>query len=109
MNASRAVSDVVSGHDYVSASAMSPAVNVELLPIAKALADPRLQTEWDALVADASEPNPFVERWYIEAALHVLAPADIRLAVVRDGRLLGVMPLIWQNGYGGLPIVHVQN
>lgn len=109
MDAGRAVSKVVSGHDYSSGHAMSPAINVELLPIATAFADTRLQAEWDALVDHASEPNPFVERWYVKAALHVAEGADVRLAVVRDGRLLGLMPLVWQKGYAGVPVVHVQN
>lgn len=90
-------------------AAHTPGGAVQFIRLKEALADPQLAAEWAALAASAAEPNPFAERWYIEAAAHVLEKADVRLAVVRDTGLLGLIPLVWQRGYAGLPLVHVQN
>ena len=54
-----------------------------------------LQVAWDALAACASEPNPFLESWYLLPALRALDPkgtAQILLFEV-DGDLAGLMPL----------------
>ena len=82
---------------------------VTTLTIAELRADTSLLAEWDALAAQASEPNPFGERWYLEAALSALGSDTIRIAAVRDESLIGVMPLTAQNRYAGLPIAHMQN
>src|SRR3546814_184668 len=56
-----------------------------------------LAAGWDALAAEASEPNPFVERWCLQSSLHLLdSDRQARLVMVRDGGagpVLGVMPL----------------
>jgi CelD/BcsL family acetyltransferase involved in cellulose biosynthesis len=66
---------------------------------------------WDLLASHASEPNPFAERWYLSAALNALGSDAVRVAVVRDdaGSMIGMLPLIWQSRYAGLPVAHVQN
>ena len=95
--------------------AFSPVTAVPVLPkvttltIAELRADAALLAEWDALAEQASEPNPFAERWYLEAALDALGSDTIRIAVVRDDTLIGIIPLIAQSYYAGLPIAHVQN
>ena len=95
--------------------AFSPVTAVPVLPkvttlnIAELRADAALLAEWDELAASASEPNPFGERWYLEAALTALGGDDICVAIVRDDALIGIMPLITQSHYAGLPIAHVQN
>ena len=70
-----------------------------------------LAAGWDALAADASEPNPFVERWCLQSALHLLDPErQARLVLVRDGEggpVIGVMPLAPALHYGRLPLRHV--
>lgn len=110
MNMQQAVADSGEGRDYARpAAAPSGRVGVELLPLDQALATPGLAAEWDALAQRASEPNPFAERWYLDAAIAAASGADIRLAIVRDGGLLGLMPLIWHRRYAGLPVANVQN
>ncbi|SKB61376.1 GNAT family N-acetyltransferase [Sphingopyxis flava] len=85
-------------------------------PLTVRVADPLalssdLAAAWDALAAEASEPNPFAERWCLQSALHLLDPdRQARLVFVRDGdagRVIGVMPLAAATRYGRLPLRHV--
>lgn len=75
-----------------------------------ALSD-ELATAWDRLADDASEPNPFAERWCLQSALHLLDPERrARLVMVRDGSVgpvIGIMPLAPAAKYGRLPLRHV--
>jgi CelD/BcsL family acetyltransferase involved in cellulose biosynthesis len=74
------------------------------------LADAALHREWDALAGQASEPNPFAERWYMLAALNAFAAPALRIVLVRDGStLLGIIALVAEPRYAGLPIAHSQN
>lgn len=95
-------------------------VNAAAAPDAAALAvrivDPlalsdQLAAAWDGLADEASEPNPFAERWCLQPALHLLDPRrEARLVMVmgdRDGPLIGVMPLASALKYGPLPLRHV--
>lgn len=70
-----------------------------------------LAAAWDRLADEASEPNPFAERWCLQSALHLLDPERCaRLVLVREGRdgaLIGVMPLAPATRYGRLPLRHV--
>ena len=74
-----------------------------------ALSD-ELAAAWDRLAADASEPNPFAERWCLQSALHLLDPErHARLVVVRDGSdgpVIGIMPVAPASHYGRLPLRH---
>lgn len=67
---------------------------------------------WDRLARNASEPNVFAERWFVEPGLrHLLqdGPAWI-LAVWRGpGELIGLLPVRVEARYGRAPIAHVQN
>ena len=67
--------------------------------------------EWNELAAHASEPNPFAERWFVEASLrHLRGSEPVRLIAVRAaGRLIGIVPLCLHSHYGRLPIRNVQN
>jgi CelD/BcsL family acetyltransferase involved in cellulose biosynthesis len=84
---------------------------VEIMGAQAIVADQAIAAAWDQLSVDASEPNPFAERWYLAAAVKALAgPHDITIAMVWDGdALIGLMPLQLQSRYAGLPIAHVQN
>lgn len=66
---------------------------------------------WAALAAQASEPNPFLEHWFLRPALaHLHAGATVWLAIGESqGRLIGLMPLTIAPHYGRLPIRHVTN
>ena len=85
-------------------------------PLAVRVADPlslsdELAAAWDRLADEASEPNPFAERWCLQPALHLLDPdRRARLVMVRAdgaGPLIGVMPLAPAVKYGRLPLRHV--
>jgi len=85
-------------------------------PVTVRVADPLalssdLAAAWDSLAAEASEPNPFAERWCLQSALHLLDPdRQARLVIVRDGHsgpVIGVMPLAAATRYGRLPLRHV--
>lgn len=79
---------------------------------AVAVAQPgdRLDAAWTALAAEASEPNPFAEAWFVRPGLEHLAPDGVRLLELQDaGHLLGLLPVTLAERYGRAPIRHVQN
>lgn len=85
-------------------------------PLAVRIVDPLaltgdLAAAWDGLAGDASEPNPFAERWCLQSALHLLDPdRRARLVVVqgdRGGPVIGIMPLAPADRYGRWPMRHV--
>ncbi len=96
-------------HALVPASGVAGAPAVEIVTPAVLLADPQLCAEWDALARHASEPNPFAERWYLDAALQALDRGNVQLAVVRDQALVGLMPLVREGHYARLPLPHKRN
>jgi CelD/BcsL family acetyltransferase involved in cellulose biosynthesis len=84
----------------------------ELNPAADA--PDRLGPAWDALAADAAEPNVFAEHWFATAGLRNLAPADLQMLEVWQGDgarpvLVGILPLCHAPRYGRVPVRHVQN
>jgi Acetyltransferase (GNAT) domain len=110
MNAPGAVSVPVMARASACAGEAGADCRVELFSPASLLGDCELAEEWDAFSAQASEPNPFGERWYLAAALQALDNKNVRIAAVRDAQgLAGLVPLIWQSHYARLPIAHVQN
>lgn len=66
---------------------------------------------WDALAIDAAEPNPFAERWFIEASQRYAAGDQAcRIAIVDDDNgPIGIAPLGRQSDYGRLTVDHVEN
>jgi CelD/BcsL family acetyltransferase involved in cellulose biosynthesis len=64
---------------------------------------------WDALAANAAEPNPFMERWCLGAGLAAFDTADeISLAALTvDGTLTGILPLVRRWSYEGYPLPHL--
>ncbi|QDX27833.1 GNAT family N-acetyltransferase [Sphingomonas suaedae] len=84
-----------------------PGAEAEWLPLSP-LAD-RLCEEWDALAAEAAEPDVFAQRWFADASA-ALAPPDARLLAIRSaGRLIGLMPVGRDSRYGRLPLRHSVN
>jgi len=65
--------------------------------------------EWDALVARAAEPNPFAERWCLEAGLNAFDPEVSLAALTVEGTLAGLMPLARSWRYEQYPIPHIGN
>ena len=65
-----------------------------------------LVADWEALAADAAEPNPYYEHWMLLPALEAYgAGDDFRCIVVWDnGALAGVLPMRLTRGYRGLPL-----
>jgi Acetyltransferase (GNAT) domain len=109
MNARVAIAATANTRAFAPAAAAPALPKVTTLTIAELRADAPLLAEWDALASQASEPNPFAERWYLEAALGALGGDDIRIAVIRNDMLIGIMPLVTQSRYAGLPVSHMQN
>lgn len=81
--------------------------NVRVLSLADAGA-PAFVAQWDALTANASEPNPFFESWFAEPSLvHLGTGKMAALIAVFDGRaLIGVVPAAQQRSYYGYPVPH---
>ncbi len=65
-----------------------------------------LVPDWEALAADAAEPNPFYEHWALLPALEAYAAReDVRcIAVWQDGRLDALFPMTLERRYRGLPL-----
>lgn len=93
-----------------------PANAAPAAPLTVRVVDPlalssELAAAWDRLAAEASEPNPFAERWCLQSALHLLDPErHARLVMVRDGSdgpVIGIMPVAAATHYGRLPLRHV--
>jgi CelD/BcsL family acetyltransferase involved in cellulose biosynthesis len=66
---------------------------------------------WDDLSAHASEPNVFLERWFLDASLkHLPHPDGIQLGFVSDGQqLIGVAAFFMARRYGRMVLRHVQS
>jgi CelD/BcsL family acetyltransferase involved in cellulose biosynthesis len=83
-------------------------VSARLLPLREASIT---AAEWDSLAGEASEPNPFAERWFAEPGFRNLAGGcDVQLAEIRSGmRFIGLLPLVEAKHYGRLPVRNHQN
>ncbi|MEM8696537.1 MAG: GNAT family N-acetyltransferase [Pseudomonadota bacterium] len=71
-----------------------------------------IAAQWTVLADQASEPNCFAERWFLQPSLALLAKAgDVRIAAVTasDGMLVGLIPLTVKPDYGRIPLANVQN
>jgi hypothetical protein len=64
---------------------------------------------WDALADRASEPNPFAERWCLEAGLTAFDRSDqVRIAALTVGGMVtGILPLVRRWSYEGYPFLHL--
>lgn len=73
--------------------------------------DARFIDAWNGLAAQAVEPNPFSESWFLRPALEQFDPANrSQLFSLWDGdQLCGLMPISVQPRYGRWPMPHVQN
>lgn len=81
----------------------------EIVPLSDWIANP--DPAWDAVAARASEPNSFLERWFLTASVrHLDVPADARMIAVREeGQLIGLMPIFAAPTYGRMPVANTQN
>lgn len=109
MNAATAMNRANAEPGVPPAAALRTAASADFLPLG--LTDPAFAAEWDELAAHASEPNAFMERWFVAAgAAHLHPRRDGRLLAIRDGdQLIGLLPLTTEPRYGRLPIAHVEN
>lgn len=71
--------------------------------------DAALALEWDALAADAAEPDVFATHWFAEASRHLLPRGVRHFAVRHHGQLIGLMPIIRASRYGRIPLQHSEN
>ncbi len=84
------------------ALAVTPAAPVaRLRPLREAIAE--LEEDWAKLAADAAEPNPFYEHWFVTAASTAAGEVDL-LEVWRGPKLIGLMPMAAESGYAKLPV-----
>ncbi len=65
-----------------------------------------LVPDWEALAAEAAEPNPFYEHWMLLPALDAYAAKDdVRcIAVWRDGQLNALFPMQLERRWRRLPV-----
>ena len=73
------------------------------------VSDPRalagILPAWEALAANACEPNPFYEPWILLPALEAQGAANFRCVLAWDGEALaGLFPFERQRRYRGLPV-----
>ncbi len=74
-----------------------------------ALDTPAFAARWAKLAAAASEPNPFLESWYLLPALRAFDSGG-RIQLLRleqDGVLIGLLPLARSARYYSWPIPHL--
>jgi CelD/BcsL family acetyltransferase involved in cellulose biosynthesis len=66
----------------------------------------RIVPQWEALAAEAAEPNPFYEHWTLLPGLAAYgAGDDFRCAAVwLDGTLAGLFPLRLERRWRGMPV-----
>jgi hypothetical protein len=62
--------------------------------------------QWEALAAEAAEPNPFYEPWLLLPALEAFGahPGFCAAAVWQDGKLAALFPMQLEPRYRGLPL-----
>lgn len=62
--------------------------------------------EWEALAADAAEPNPFYEHWMLLPALEAygLGEGFQCILVWENGTLIGLLPMHLDRRFHGLPL-----
>ncbi len=73
--------------------------------------DPAWNAAWDDLAENASEPNSFLERFFVTASLtHIADAKGLRVATVWDGNgtLIGVTMFFLARRYGRMVLKHVQ-
>jgi len=62
--------------------------------------------EWEALAADAGEPNPFYEHWMLLPALEAYGPGEGFQCILiwENGTLIGLLPMRLERRFHGLPV-----
>jgi CelD/BcsL family acetyltransferase involved in cellulose biosynthesis len=70
---------------------------------------PSIVSRWDRLARFATEPNPFLESWYLLPALRALDPNEtVRILLLENGdEIVGLMPLAEEKRYYRRPIPHL--
>lgn len=81
---------------------------LRLLTLAE-VEQPAFLAAWERLVADACEPNPFFEPWFLLPSLRQWGntrPAVMVKAWYCEGRLSGLLPIMRNAGYYGHHVPH---
>lgn len=64
-----------------------------------------LVPDWEALAAEAVQPNPFYEHWMLRPALEAYGAGELRCIAVWDDGVLGAFfPMRLERRYRGLPV-----
>lgn len=96
--------DFAARHEWAGDAAL-PDASVRVLTRVD-LVQPEFHTQWNALVASASEPNPFLEPWFLLPSLEQWGDRVTIKAVFMDGSLCGLYPLLRAARYYGYPLLH---
>lgn len=75
----------------------------------RSMAAPAEVAAWDALAERASEPNPFLESWYLLPSLHHLVGEPGIVRFDRGGQLAGLLPLHQVPRYYRYPLPNLVN
>src|SRR3546814_6480229 len=72
---------------------------------------PSMLTAWDALAADAAEPNCFyAPEMLLPAIRHLTQEKDVRLLQAWEGdELIGLLPVATAHRHGRLPLANITN
>lgn len=69
-----------------------------------------LAADWEALAAEAAEPNPFYEHWMLLPALEAFPDPDFRCILVWDnGRLDALLPMRLERRWRSLPVAALRS
>lgn len=76
---------------------------------AEEVSGPEFVAAWEDLAANAAEPNPFFEPWFVLPSLaHVSEHQDIKVfARFQNGHLVGLLPIVRSQAYYGYPVPHI--
>jgi CelD/BcsL family acetyltransferase involved in cellulose biosynthesis len=87
--------------------ATAPRSQLRLLTPAD-LAEPAFVAAWERLAAQASEPNPFFEPWFLLPALAQWGAGErvVAKAWFHQGRLTGLLPIVRKADYYGHRVTH---
>jgi CelD/BcsL family acetyltransferase involved in cellulose biosynthesis len=90
-----------------AALANAPHDQLQLLTPAE-LAEPAFVTAWERLAAQAGEPNPFFEPWFLLPSLAQWGAADrvVAKAWFHQGQLAGLLPIVRRSEYYSHAITH---
>ncbi|GGD08762.1 GNAT family N-acetyltransferase [Aquisalinus flavus] len=94
---------------YSDRERAGPADGVRILPFSHATIA-SLRSDWEDLAASAGDPNVFLEPWFAQAALEIIAADEADIAAfLAEGRLIGLVIFARDASYAHLPLDHYRS